>query len=140
VSEKEANGTSVLWVVLFVIAATAMAMGQDTTYATTSPLFVPHSESYATTDLGVLAPIRAGISVQAGVNLFRQKLLNGRSRLSMLVSFVPYLERRNRNILIRRGVADSGSRNRNAQVIWIQYTHGFPSWTSPVRIRPPDIQ
>jgi iron complex outermembrane receptor protein len=44
---------------------------QDTTYATTSPFFLPHSESYATTDLGVIAPIRAGVSVQAGVkNLF----------------------------------------------------------------------
>jgi iron complex outermembrane receptor protein len=44
---------------------------QDTTYATASPLFLPRPESYATTDLGVIAPIRAGISVQAGVkNLF----------------------------------------------------------------------
>jgi iron complex outermembrane receptor protein len=44
---------------------------QDTTYATTSPLFLPHSESDATTDLRVVAPIRAGISVQAGMkNLF----------------------------------------------------------------------
>jgi iron complex outermembrane receptor protein len=44
---------------------------QDTTYATTSPFFLPHSESYAATDIGVIAPIRAGISVQAGLrNLF----------------------------------------------------------------------
>ena len=44
---------------------------QDTTYATSSPLFLPHSESYATTEVGVVAPIRSGISVQAGVkNLF----------------------------------------------------------------------
>jgi iron complex outermembrane receptor protein len=44
---------------------------QDTTYATSSPLFLPHSESYATTDIGVIAPVRAGMSVQAGVkNLF----------------------------------------------------------------------
>jgi len=44
---------------------------QDTTYATTSLLFLPHSESYATTDIGVIAPVRAGMSVQAGVkNLF----------------------------------------------------------------------
>jgi iron complex outermembrane receptor protein len=40
---------------------------QDTTYATTSPFFLPQSESYATTDIGVIAPVRAGISVQAGV-------------------------------------------------------------------------
>jgi iron complex outermembrane receptor protein len=44
---------------------------QDTTYATTSPLFLPHSEAYATTDIGAMVPIRAGVSVQAGVkNLF----------------------------------------------------------------------
>jgi len=44
---------------------------QDTTYATTSPLFLPHSESYATTEIGVIAPLRVGMSVQAGVkNLF----------------------------------------------------------------------
>ena len=40
---------------------------QDTTYATTSPLFLPHGESYATTDLVVVIPIRAGLTVQAGV-------------------------------------------------------------------------
>jgi len=40
---------------------------QDTTYATTSPLFLPYSESYATTDLIAVVPIRAGISLQAGV-------------------------------------------------------------------------
>ncbi|HLI84910.1 MAG TPA: TonB-dependent receptor [Bryobacteraceae bacterium] len=44
---------------------------QDTTYATTSPLFLPHAESYATTDIGAIAPVRGGISVQAGIkNLF----------------------------------------------------------------------
>lgn len=44
---------------------------QDATYAPNSPLFAPHSESYATTDVIVIAPIRARISVQAGVkNLF----------------------------------------------------------------------
>lgn len=44
---------------------------QDTTYATTSPLFLPFPESYATTDIGLTVPVRAGISVQAGVkNLF----------------------------------------------------------------------
>lgn len=44
---------------------------QDTTYAPTSPLFLPYPESYATTDLIGMAPIRAGISVEAGVrNLF----------------------------------------------------------------------
>ena len=40
---------------------------QDTTYAPASPLFLPHSESYATTDLFAFVPIRAGITVQAGV-------------------------------------------------------------------------
>jgi len=40
---------------------------QDTTYAATSPLFLPYSESYATTDLFAFVPIRAGITVQAGI-------------------------------------------------------------------------
>lgn len=40
---------------------------QDTTYATTSPLFLPYSESYATTDIFAVIPIRAGIALQAGV-------------------------------------------------------------------------
>ena len=40
---------------------------QDTTYATTSPLFLPYSESYATTDIVAVVPIRAGMSLQAGV-------------------------------------------------------------------------
>jgi iron complex outermembrane receptor protein len=44
---------------------------QDTTYAPASPLFLPRSESYASTDIGVIAPIRLGVSLQAGVkNLF----------------------------------------------------------------------
>ena len=40
---------------------------QDTTYAATSPLFLPYSESYATTDLFAFVPVRAGITVQAGI-------------------------------------------------------------------------
>lgn len=44
---------------------------QDTTYPTTSLLFVPYSESYATTDIMGVVPIRAGISMQVGIkNLF----------------------------------------------------------------------
>jgi iron complex outermembrane receptor protein len=44
---------------------------QDTTYATTSPLFLPHSESYATTDLIAMVPLPRGTSAQAGVkNVF----------------------------------------------------------------------
>lgn len=44
---------------------------QDTTYATNSPFFLPYSESYATTDLIAVVPIRAGLSFQTGVkNLF----------------------------------------------------------------------
>jgi hypothetical protein len=34
-----------------------------------------------------------------------------------IVSIVPHLDRQILQMLIRRGVADSGSRNRNAQVI-----------------------
>jgi len=40
---------------------------QDTTYASTSPLFLPYSESYATTDIVAVVPIRSGMSLQAGV-------------------------------------------------------------------------
>ncbi len=40
---------------------------QDTTYATTSPLFLPYSESYATTDIVAVIPIRFGVTLQAGV-------------------------------------------------------------------------
>lgn len=40
---------------------------QDTTYATSSPLFLPYSESYATTDLIGVVPIKAGLTVQGGV-------------------------------------------------------------------------
>jgi iron complex outermembrane recepter protein len=40
---------------------------QDTTYAATSPLFLPYSESYATTDLFAVVPIHSGVTVQAGV-------------------------------------------------------------------------
>jgi iron complex outermembrane recepter protein len=40
---------------------------QDTTYSSTSPLFLPYSESYATTDIVAVVPIRSGMSVQAGV-------------------------------------------------------------------------
>jgi iron complex outermembrane receptor protein len=40
---------------------------QDTTYASTSPLFLPYGESYATTDIVAVVPIRSGMSLQAGV-------------------------------------------------------------------------
>jgi iron complex outermembrane receptor protein len=40
---------------------------QDTTYSTSSPLFLPFAESYATVDVGLIAPLSHGISVQAGV-------------------------------------------------------------------------
>jgi iron complex outermembrane receptor protein len=40
---------------------------QDTTYATTSPLFLPFGESFATVDLGFVAPLRKGVTLQAGV-------------------------------------------------------------------------
>jgi len=40
---------------------------QDTTYATTSRLFLPYSEAYATTDVFAVVPVRSGITVQAGV-------------------------------------------------------------------------
>jgi iron complex outermembrane receptor protein len=40
---------------------------QDTTYSSSSPLFLPFAESYATVDLGVVAPLARGVSAQAGV-------------------------------------------------------------------------
>ena len=44
---------------------------QDTTYATTSPLFAPYREALSATDLGVIAPIWKGSTAQVGVkNLF----------------------------------------------------------------------
>jgi iron complex outermembrane receptor protein len=44
---------------------------QDTMFAATSPLYLPHGESYATTDLMASIPVHHGVSVQAGVrNLF----------------------------------------------------------------------
>ena len=44
---------------------------QDTTYATTSPLFLPYSESYATTDLIGVVPIHSGDHAAGRVrNLF----------------------------------------------------------------------
>jgi len=44
---------------------------QDTTYATSSPLFQPFDESFTTMDLAAIVPIMRGVSVQAGVrNVF----------------------------------------------------------------------
>jgi iron complex outermembrane receptor protein len=44
---------------------------QDTTYATTSPLFLPYAESFASTDLGVVSPIWKGATLHLGVkNVF----------------------------------------------------------------------
>jgi iron complex outermembrane receptor protein len=40
---------------------------QDTSYASTSPLYLAHGESLATEDLGVVIPIRAKFNAQAGV-------------------------------------------------------------------------
>jgi iron complex outermembrane receptor protein len=40
---------------------------QDTTYPSTSPHFLPFSESYATTDIYAVVPVRAGLTVQAGI-------------------------------------------------------------------------
>ena len=40
---------------------------QDTTYASTSPLYLPHAGSYGTVDLGAVVPIRHGLIAQAGV-------------------------------------------------------------------------
>jgi len=39
---------------------------QDTTYATTSPLFFPFREAFATFDLGIVAPIWRGATAQVG--------------------------------------------------------------------------
>jgi iron complex outermembrane receptor protein len=41
---------------------------QDTTYATTSPLFLPRSEAHGVTDLIGIVPIRSKMTVQAGIN------------------------------------------------------------------------
>jgi iron complex outermembrane receptor protein len=44
---------------------------QDTTYAPTSPLFLPFNESFTTLDVGALVPIYKRVRVQMGVkNLF----------------------------------------------------------------------
>jgi len=44
---------------------------QDTTYVSTSPLFLPFGESFATMDLGAVVPIYRRMTVQAGVkNVF----------------------------------------------------------------------
>jgi iron complex outermembrane receptor protein len=40
---------------------------QDTTYSSSSPFFAPFAESYATVDVGVIAPLARGVSAQAGV-------------------------------------------------------------------------
>jgi iron complex outermembrane receptor protein len=40
---------------------------QDTTYSSSSPLYLPYGEVYATVDLGVVAPIRYGVTAQAGI-------------------------------------------------------------------------
>jgi outer membrane receptor protein involved in Fe transport len=40
---------------------------QDTTYPTTSPLFQAYSEAYATRGVFAFVPIRAGITIQAGI-------------------------------------------------------------------------
>jgi hypothetical protein len=89
------------------------------------------------------AGLEFGISLHNGCLAFaRGNCSDSRWRAAIrvvkaLVSFVPHLERLIWKMLIRRGVADSGVRNRNAQVIWIQYTDGFPSWTSRVRVPSP---
>ena len=44
---------------------------QDTTYALSSPLSHPYGESFATMDLGAIAPIYKRVTVQTGIkNLF----------------------------------------------------------------------
>ncbi|HUK33392.1 MAG TPA: hypothetical protein VLV86_05755, partial [Vicinamibacterales bacterium] len=44
---------------------------QDTTYATTSPLFLPFNESFATMDLAGVIPLYRGARLQAGIkNVF----------------------------------------------------------------------
>jgi iron complex outermembrane recepter protein len=40
---------------------------QDTNFPANSPYYLPYSESYATTDLLAVVPVRAGVTVQAGV-------------------------------------------------------------------------
>jgi iron complex outermembrane receptor protein len=40
---------------------------QDTTYATTSPFFLPYRQAFGVADLGVVAPISKGATVHAGV-------------------------------------------------------------------------
>jgi iron complex outermembrane receptor protein len=40
---------------------------QDMTYSSSSPRYLPFAESYATVDVGVIAPIARGISAQAGL-------------------------------------------------------------------------
>jgi hypothetical protein len=59
-----------------------------------------------------------------GTQTFRFSLF---AATKAFVFFVPQLERLISKGLIRRGVVDSGYRCRNAQVIWIQLTSGFPS-------------
>ena len=51
------------------------------------------------------------------VSSFTERDSNPRCASAAVVSFMPHLHRRDRKTLIRRGVADSGIRNRNAQVI-----------------------
>ena len=43
---------------------------QDTSYASSSPLYHPHGESLATTDLGIDIPIRTKFDAQAGIRNF----------------------------------------------------------------------
>jgi iron complex outermembrane recepter protein len=40
---------------------------QDTTYASSSPLYLPHDISFATMDLGALVPLYKQVSIQAGI-------------------------------------------------------------------------
>lgn len=40
---------------------------QDTHFSSSSPFYLPYSESYATTDLYAVVPVRAGVSVQGGI-------------------------------------------------------------------------
>jgi iron complex outermembrane receptor protein len=40
---------------------------QDTTYSSSSPLYLPYAESYGTVDLGVVAPVCYGLTAQLGV-------------------------------------------------------------------------
>jgi iron complex outermembrane receptor protein len=40
---------------------------QDTTYASTSPFYLPRAESYATVDPGAVAPIHYGLTAQVGI-------------------------------------------------------------------------